>query len=202
MAFAQVPKNQIDALPVETILEATQPTETKIVGNRIVKTWNPTATGINGQSSNVANPQDGTGAFLETNQFDFTGMVYVTLSLGQKITAVGGTTVVGWTVNAVARAFTVDGEVNYHAFATPDSRNLTGAYAATAFPQVGNLACAALIGIPGYPVYRGAQCSFSTGGIGVGGNVNTGVIGVCRFFLRSATGADPCLNYLTIIASS
>jgi hypothetical protein len=202
MAFAQVPKNQQDALPLETILEATQPSDIKIVGNRIIRIWNSTASGVNGQSSNVANPQDGAGAFLETNQIDLTGMVYVTLSLGQRIASVGGTTVVGWIVNAVARAFTVDGEVNPHAFGTPDSRNLTGAYAATAFPQVGTLQMAALIGIPAYPVYRMAQCSFSTGGIGVGGNVNTGILGVCRFYLRSTTGADPCLNYLTITAQS
>lgn len=86
MAIGKMPQNQLDALPLLTATDVTDPSETVVVGTSVVKTWDPSKTGVNGIAAS------GGGAsllYLLTAQMDFRGMNTAMLQL-QRDTTVGG----------------------------------------------------------------------------------------------------------------
>lgn len=198
-----LPVVQIDALPEISIATyATSHTQIK-VGANIFRTWTPTQTGINGQSSNVGDPRGDANVYLLTNWLDFTGMTRVTLSLLAIVGAAGGEGAVTWGVRLIAS--TGSPPVEPAPFLPgPDKRNMTGNYAtAGAFPQVGALTIPSptVVGVP-YPFNKLATCSFQCGSAGAGGTIATGGISPCRLLFISNAGSDPLTNFLTVYASS
>ena len=164
----------------------------------------PASTGINGQSSNVTDPTGLAGhAFLMTNWLDFSGMTRFTAFLGVTITAAGGNVATNWVVHVIGACVVAGGVVvEPVAFGTPDIRNLTGTYGASAYQQVGSLNVGLLAGLAAFPTNASASCGWAIGASGVGGQVGTGASGTCRLWLDSSSGADPKLNYLTVIAEA
>lgn len=209
---ANVPMNQINALPILSVEAASTPPSTVVVTGtgKIIRTWLPATSGINGQSSNVADPRTpAAGAFLITNWLDFTGMASVVLMLGTRVMALGGDSVVDWGVRLIPMVTAgASGVVDpTPVLPGPSTLNLTAGWgnvggAGAAFPQVGGLHMGALTGLvfPGGPYLKSAVCGWgaSTPGAAAGLPVS----GVFKLWLLSATGADPAENYLTVIASS
>ncbi len=206
MAAPQIPKTQQDALPLQTIGDAiATPADTvTFLGNTIIKKWSPASTGINGQSSNVADPSGlAAHAFLMTNWLDFSGMTRFTAILGVTINSAGGNIATNWVVRVIGASVVAAGVVVEPVpFGTPDIRNLTGTYGASAYPQVGSLNVILLTGLATFPTNASATCGWMIGGPSVSSQASMGASGTCRLWLDSSTGADPKLNYLTVIAEA
>jgi hypothetical protein len=206
MGTPQIPKTQQDALPLQTIGDAiaTNADTVTFIGNVIIKKWGPASTGINGQSSNVADPTGLAGhSYLLSNWLDFTGMTRFTAYLGVTITAAGGNATTNWIVRAIGASVVAAGVVvEPNAFGSPDIRNLLGTYGASAFPQVGVLNVGILTGLATFPTNASATCGWMVGGPSIGGQPSMGASGSVRLWLDSSSGADPKLNYLTVIAEA
>lgn len=199
------PQNQLFALPIITAAEAAEPGEYAVVGSNVVRTWTPAQTGINGAACNVSDPRTPAfGNFLLTNWLDFTGMTKFTAVLIGQVNAAGGDVAMNFIVRAIAGSVeSLSGAYLEPIQAAPPSTlNMTGAWGASAFPQVGNLNFPALTGVAAFPAFKMACCGWQTGGTGTGGNVGTGPMGPTRLWLSSTTGADPIQAYLWVRASS
>jgi len=161
-----------------------------VIGNQLVRYWPPAQTGINGQSSNVADPRTAGSSYLLSNYLDFSGCKIFSCLLGVKITAIGGDVAQTWNVHPLPFVSTVDGPIDpVPVLPGPSNRNLTGGYAASAVPAVGTLVFPALS--PGaFPAYEFARMQFAN------------ALGTVRLLLVAATGRDPALNFLTVWASS
>ena len=190
MPLARVPQNQIDALPVVTIESVGDPGQTVVIGKTLVRYWPPAQTGINGQSSNVADPRTAGRVYLLSNYLDFSGCTIFSCLLGVKITAIGGDGAQTWNVHPLPLVSTVDGAIDpVPDLPGPSNRNLTGSYAVTAIPTVGTLIFPAL-SPPAFPAYEFARMQFANN------------LGTVRLLFTATTGRDPALNFLTVWASS
>jgi len=206
---ANVPMNQINALPILSIDAASTPPSTVVVTGtgKIIRTWLPAVSGINGQSSNVADPRGDPNAYLITNWLDLTGMSAVTLMLGVETPApFAGDVLVSWTVRAIPMCTAGGVTVDPTPFLPgPNTRNMTGVYASAAaapFPVVGVMGVPALTGLAGVAIgYKLATCGWGIGTNSTGSHVGIPVNGVFKLLFIGG-GADPLLNYLTVIASS
>jgi hypothetical protein len=71
MPLGALPQNQLDALPLQTMAQATAPSSVLVVGKKLTKYWAPTGTGISGTMG--GDPDDGVGSAIFGNWLDVTG---------------------------------------------------------------------------------------------------------------------------------
>jgi len=196
------PQNQLAALPLFTADSfATPATDVAVIGNKVYRRWTPAATGISGASGFVTDPRTAGRWYMLTNWLDFNGMVAFTCAMGCVASDANGDAVQTWVVRVIPAATQVAGVLIEPVTVTPgpDNRNLTGAYADTAFAQVGALAKPSL-GSLGNP-----QSTALSWGVGsIFGGTPSGAFGTCRIFFGFTTAQPAGTNayYLTVLASS
>ena len=202
--IGNTPENQITALPLYTAAAAVAAVDADtitIVGNRTFKRWSPSATGINGNTGNAADPRTpAAGVYLLTNWLDFTSMVFFTLAMGIHYPV--GFAIQNW-IAVVIPAAVQDGSAAIEPVAFPpgpDNRNLTGSYTPNAYGQVGNLNFAQTTNPA--PTNASAVCCWRVGGLSGGAGILAGVMGPCRILFKSTTGVDPVNIFLIVYASS
>ena len=199
------PQSQLDALPIITAAEAAEPGEYAIVGANVVRTWTPAQTGINGALCNVSDPRTPAfGNFLLSNWLDFTGMTRFTAVLVGQVNAIGGDVAMNFIVRLVGGALNPvsGGYVEPVPEATGDTRNMTGGWGASTFPEAGVLNFPALNGLAVFPSFKVANCSWQVGGPASGATINMGAMGPTRLWLSASNGADPIQAFLWVRASS
>lgn len=89
MPIGNTPANQLDALPLVTAQSVGDPGETVIVGNTIIKHWNPTQLGVSGVSGNVGDPDKPGSLGFVTNFIDVRGCNYFRLVMVRRVDLIG-----------------------------------------------------------------------------------------------------------------
>jgi hypothetical protein len=200
VALGRIPELQANALPLYTPAAAVAAVDGDtivVVGARTFKRWSPAATGINGNTGNVADPRTpANGVYLLSNWLDMSGMVYFTAAMGIHYPAAFA--IQNWAVRLIPAAVQAGNAAVEPVPAPPgpNNRNLTSAYMNSAYASPGSCNFAATVGANN----ASASVSWHLGIEGAAGPLGT--LGPCRVLLTSTTGADPVNIFLTLYASS
>lgn len=206
MAGGATPMNQLNSLPIVTaaqwitsVVVAPETNSGVTVGGKLLKQWGPAATGIN-NTVDVVDPRAAAGSYWVTNWLDVSGLEVLAFSLVLRATAAINDVLKTYDVYAYPLVELAGVAVPLDGYGAGNAHNMTQSYGNTAFPHIGQLVAADLMGGGNMALNDVKVCSFACRlGIPAPGFGSCPPTGIVQFWGYSTVAIEANLsNYLTI----